>query len=327
METPILSKKQIKNSLSAKKNRPKETIKNVMKLPYSNNFWPEISIKDQEELENILTKNLPRYYVKKTNIPWRELKNIPKPERKEFRTKYNEDHNIPHEKIVKPVDVLIGINKVSKALESNSAQAILISSKVQPRLLVQHIIDLAVLYNVPILCLNNLCERMKSVTGIQTVCFGISKNNCNDSKYKLIVEKIESIFKKIPPPKSHINYGRSIDSFKIQKESKEIEEEKREKIEINEAEIRKSVYLKRPDDNSRAFVPVMEEKKKILAMDVDQTGFLAFTEELVEKINGDSKINISKKKTKSRAQYKALIVKRLKGDNNRNQRKIRRMKK
>lgn len=329
METPVLSKKQMKNSLSAKKNRPKETIKNVIKLPYNNYFWPEALTEDQEELENILRNNLPRYQDKKIQIPYHELKNIPKLERKDFRIKYGQDRNIPQEKTLKPAGVLIGINAVSKALETNSAQAILISADVEPRLLVQHIIDQAVLYNVPILCVNNLRGKIKTITGIGTVCFGISKDMCDNPKYKLIIEQIESIFNKIPPPTSHINYDRSINSFKIQNEP-EIER-KKEKMQVNEAEIRKSVYLKRANDNSRAFVPINEESKKTFTMEVDQTGFLGFTETSVKKLNDDSKINKNfngrEKKALSRSQYKALIVKRLKGDVNRNQRKMKKMKK
>ncbi|KAJ8975247.1 hypothetical protein NQ317_007367 [Molorchus minor] len=80
METPTLSKKQKKLTLSAKKSRPKETIKNVLATPYSS-YWPKIAAEDHGNLKLILEKNLPKV-CEKVQIAWRDMQNIPKADRK-----------------------------------------------------------------------------------------------------------------------------------------------------------------------------------------------------------------------------------------------------
>ncbi|KAJ8943539.1 hypothetical protein NQ318_023050 [Aromia moschata] len=79
METPTLNKKQQKSSLSAKKVRSKETIKNVLA--------PLIPPEDYIVLKQILEQNLPKI-TEKVRVPWRDIKNIPKADRKKFKEDY-----------------------------------------------------------------------------------------------------------------------------------------------------------------------------------------------------------------------------------------------
>lgn len=39
METPTISKTQKRSTLSAKKSKPKETVKNIIGTPYKNSYW------------------------------------------------------------------------------------------------------------------------------------------------------------------------------------------------------------------------------------------------------------------------------------------------
>lgn len=54
---------------------------------------PLISAKEAESLGTILSKHLPILAPTKTYVPWKQLRNVPKSERKLFRQKYAENQN------------------------------------------------------------------------------------------------------------------------------------------------------------------------------------------------------------------------------------------
>lgn len=88
METLVLSASQQKNTLRRKRNKKKETIKNVLGTPYAY-YWPLVKNTDETNLRDVLAKNLPRLRENKVAIPYRDIKNIPKDQRKSYRTKFN----------------------------------------------------------------------------------------------------------------------------------------------------------------------------------------------------------------------------------------------
>ncbi|XP_028128495.1 uncharacterized protein LOC114324822 [Diabrotica virgifera virgifera] len=343
METPVLTKKQLKSTLSAKKQRPKETIKNVLALPFNNNYWPEVSPEDQKELKDLIIQHMPMIRDKQIKVPWKELKTVPKANRKSFRKEYNEKLLGPQPPKKCCSGISFGINSMSKLLEKNFAQAVLLDAETMPRLLVQHLIDQAVLYTVPIICVTNLKETLKSVTGINSVGVAFSKEITSDNSVNLLIEKISHIFKTLPTPEDHINYNRSLEPYVTEHESEEKEAPKKEIVKVDVVQIRKKVYLIRSDPKSRAFIPEFKETKFSHKMEVndnnmevddtykrevkdkpkmetDDTGFIAFTEEPEEE-----KLE-EQPKQKVKVKYKSLIVKRLKGDPNRNKRKIENLK-
>ncbi|XP_072387239.1 uncharacterized protein [Diabrotica undecimpunctata] len=344
METPVLTKKQLKSSLSAKKQRPKETIKNVLALPFNNNFWPEVSAEDQKELKDRIIQHMPVIRDKQIKVPWKELKTVPKANRKAFRKEYNEKLLGPQPSKKCCSGISFGINSMSKLLEKNFAQAILLDAETMPRLLVQHLVDQAVLYTVPIICVTGLKETLKSVTGINSVGVAFSKEITSENSVNLLIQKISHLFKNVPPPENHINYNRSLDPYVPEHESKEKEAPKKEIVKVDVVQIRKKVYLTRSDPKSRAFIPEFKEAKPTHKMevndtykmevddtyktevnnkpkmDIDDTGFIAFTEEPEEEKLEEPP------KHKVKVKYKSLVVKRLKGDPNRNKRKIENLK-
>lgn len=50
---------------------------------------PLLTEPDADELNNILSQNLQLVKAKKVNVPWKDLQNVSKTERKEFRKKYD----------------------------------------------------------------------------------------------------------------------------------------------------------------------------------------------------------------------------------------------
>lgn len=309
-------------------------------------------------LKTILQNNLPKVKPKKINVPWQVLKNIPKPERKKFRNGYAKNGESQINKVnrytiifIAGVDIkaiytfreglTFGINDVTRLLEKNLASAVLISSDIQPRFMVQHIIDEAVLYKIPIIIFDNLRDFVYKICGIRSAVIGISKNISPESKLSLIKENVIQIFEKCPPPIKHINYNRlrQNGSSEIQENAADVSKQENKlnnnsnreyemeispqiedgrndestKHESENNDPKPSLYLKRESKDKRVFVPEeIEENVKSYKMEVDSTGFLAFS--------GSSAPEVKNKTVATN--YKSLIVKRLKGDPNRNKRKI-----
>ena len=88
MEANILSASQQKKTLRRKRNKKKETVKNVLGTPYAH-YWPLVKNTDEKNLRDVLTTNLPRLREDKVAIPYKDIKNIPREERKSYRTKFN----------------------------------------------------------------------------------------------------------------------------------------------------------------------------------------------------------------------------------------------
>ncbi|CAH1116199.1 unnamed protein product [Phaedon cochleariae] len=313
MDTPVLNKKQQKASLSAKKNRPKETIKNVLATPFNNNFWPEISQHDNKVLHKVLMANLPQIKEVKVNVPWNELKDIPKSDRKEFRAHYSKKMTGQHIDKEGSTGLSLGVNNVTKQLENNSASSVLITSDVLPRIMVQHLVDMAVLKNIPILAVDNLRSLLKTQCGIGSVALAIHREIPTESKLNLIKDLVHTLFTTCSVPVNHINYKRSIDNHVAAHPQPNITKQKEPKIPVDENAIRQLVHLKRQNQHSRTFKPELSTiDKKVTKLQVDETGFLAFSDDPVEE--------------KPLKHYKSLIVKRLRGDKNRNKRKMKSLK-
>nr|CAH7740046.1 unnamed protein product [Callosobruchus chinensis] len=315
METPVLNKKQQKLSLSAKKSRPKETIKNVLSTPYAF-YWPQISSpEDNCALKQILESNLPKIRVETAKIPWRELKHLKKSERKELRHQRTTEPEVEKKN---GEGLKLGVNAVTKLLETNSAGAILIAGDVQPRLMVQHIVDMAVLYKTPILIFSQLRDVLKSCCGVSSSCIGISKNVSSGTKLRLIKHIIETIFEKCPPPVNHINFKRSSDS--VMSDNKRVAKDSTQKskqLEFDEDAIQKTLHLEKVGTEP-TFVPqkIVEKDKERMEVGFIKDDFIPLS--LSDQIDTAKGV----KKT-----YKHLKVKRIKGDLNRNKKKIKHLKK
>nr|CAI5858865.1 unnamed protein product [Callosobruchus analis] len=272
METPVLNKKQQKQSLSAKKSRPKETIKNVLSTPYAS-YWPQISSpEDNCALKQVLESNLPKIRVETAKIPWRELKHLKKLERKELRRQKTIGEEVDRKNYE---GLKLGVNAVTKLLESNTAGAVLIAGDVQPRLMVQHIIDIAVLYRTPVLIFSELRVILKSTCGVSSSCLGVSKNMADDSKLRLVKQTIETIFEKSPPPVNHINYKRSLDS--VTSDNKRVKKDRTQKSKHLEfdKETTRSLHLEKAG-TELAFVPpkIIEKDKEKMEVQLIKSDFI-----------------------------------------------------
>lgn len=190
---------------------------------------------------------------------------------------------------------------------------VLLSNDVQPRLMVQHIIDLAILKKVPILVVADLRNLIKKNCGIRSVAMGI-KNPAVANNLLNIVNCVQNIFKGISFPEEHINFNRS---FVINTEQKQPEEkmdtttvDTENKMCSDNNLTHSSIYLAIREKCGRVFIP--EVRKKI-----------EFNEILSKEESNELNIQFQGIKSK----YKSVKVKRLKKDSSRRKKKINSLKK
>ncbi|XP_050311352.1 uncharacterized protein LOC126746969 [Anthonomus grandis grandis] len=331
---PVLSAKQQKGTLAAKKTKTKETIRNVLVAPYIK-YWPLICQGvDYEHLISILGSYLemtrPSMSIR---IPWKELRKVPKAERKAL--KMPPEYAGIIDKIPEGEKTfIIGVNDINKTLQKypNTIKAILITSDVQPPLMVEHLIDQSVLHHIPVLIIQSLRKLLKEKHGLGSIAIALTDNPQNTSLLNIIGE----IYQYFPVSENHINYKRafakSCDTISVENDNNNNN---------NELELEsEKLHLCRNGAGKRCFIPGQSQKVE-KNLQVDSIDFLAFSEtrdkphDICLTVEDDEIIVIpdtpmAKKCSEKRKlnssplpkAYKSLSVKKIKGNTNRNKRKI-----
>ncbi|KAJ3645825.1 hypothetical protein Zmor_023453 [Zophobas morio] len=314
METPTITKKQAKSTLSGKKKKKTEVIKNVLGKPFQT-FWPSLSPGDSNQLRETLEKFLPRLYPFKINIPYKKIQSIPKQERKTFRQTFHTQTQIEVNESAKTY-IVFGVNDVSKLLENQEAASVLIEGQVQPRLFVQHIIDQAVLYHVPVLIVDNLKQICKNKCGISGAVVALKKSIRPDSELGIIQQTIFSISENYPVPENHINAcRRTLDITTITIPDSEAGDECDLDDVKEKSEVKPDFHLKKEDKGKRVFVPQAPVKEKVMdfiSLDSNCVNFESTNSKKIESV---------------KIPYHKLKVKRVQGNKNRNKRKMEKFKK
>ncbi|XP_066253915.1 uncharacterized protein [Euwallacea similis] len=309
-KAPILTKKQQNSSFGAKKIKSKENVRNVLASPYCK-YWPVISTEDSDCIHSILSQQLPKLINERVKVPWPELKKIPKCDRKAYRNNFIDSQSPQLIDKEAREGLILGVNDTTKAIENRLIQSILITDNVQPRLLVEHLIDQCVLMRIPVLVVPQLKSLLKQSCGISSIV--IAFTNC--VKYSKVYETIKDISVKYPVPRNHIHFHRIVnaaDKSLIVIDDSILEPPVGEKQggKDNNSTESPNFYLLRKNDKERAFIPktstqqINKAPSQIASTDV----FMAFSENPVE-------MPVYKN-------YRSLKVKRTKGDCNRNKRKM-----
>ncbi|XP_063365420.1 uncharacterized protein LOC134653981 [Cydia amplana] len=277
MEAATLKKKS-----TGSKGKLKKTIKNVLCRPDSIN-WPVISDENARDLSSSLSKykvDIPEF----KKLKWDVIKNIPKQERPKPPP------------IKKPDGLLFGLRECSEGVGNKDCSTLIVDSEVNPKSIVQPIIEACVTAEVPVVCLKNLKELSLSNFGVKTACLGVKKGCLEE-----ITKKIREFAKMCAPmqPKSIQN-----EEGTVKPEPQDIKmSDSIDKTEIT------NYHLKRISKKTRVFVPpsdleAKEAKKKFIGQD-----FI----ELSGKIN---KENTNEVKNVKHA-YKNMKLKRITNNPNR----------
>lgn len=290
------SEKQNKKALSSKKS--KKNIKYVVAKPFYS-FWPQLEDEYNETFNQLLSKSLPRIKHSKLKISYKTIAKIPKEERKKFRSEYYLKNS--KETVNKKDDIVFGINEVTKCLEKQDCCAVAIAHDVSPKLMVEHILDMCVLYNIPVIITKDLRETLKESCGLTSVIMGFKKNTASQNLLN-IINSIISLKELYPPPINHINYQRSIQVDNSINTN--INREKPIKSN-NSIQISTKYHLKKISDSEKAFVPVCKEDK---SKKEDDLNFISFG-------------NVEESHISTSQSYIPLVVKGIRPNKNREEQK------
>ncbi|XP_018326447.1 ribonuclease P protein subunit p38-like [Agrilus planipennis] len=340
-KTPTLSKKQQQKSFSFKKAK-RETIKNLVTTPYVN-YWPIIKGEDVDLLVASLYNHLKLFKTPKLKIPWKLIKDVPAEKRKEFRIKYNEQGDNNDTMVVDKKSIILGVNSITQHLEQTALASLLISDDVKPHLMVRHLIDMSVMNGIPVLIVPKLREILQAKLGIKSVAFGLKKDLEQDSNYYLLNEKIRSIYNNYPVPEAQINFPRQrlFDSENIDTTAEDLDHNlslsstpnsqddayhEESEMEVDEKPPQ-DIYLYRKSKKERVFIPnsIVEVEKS------NTLDFISFDRENNENNTSEQKMETYEIDTgvnkKRREKYQGLVVKRIKSNSERMQKKIEGIKK
>lgn len=261
MNTPILTKKQQRQSLSAKKG-PIKGLRNILAQP-AENFWPTINMDNHPTLVTLMNEILPLMKQPRYKIPGFMLRHIPKEKRILVVKEELEKESAKFDRSILKF-VILGINAITRALEKNNVCCVLLDANVEP-LLIKHIVIMAQNKKIPVLLLPILKTITLQKIGFATAAFALKNNviqssdNVFHALYKLVVE----IFKDIEPPK------RSLQLFKPDEASEEsatYDVESTSKDSDSTSKSKRSVvtftdvYKYRSSRKERAFIPPTVKK-------------------------------------------------------------------
>ncbi|XP_072944600.1 uncharacterized protein [Epargyreus clarus] len=222
----------LKTKKQIKKGKLKKTMKNVISRP-DPPFWPQLSEEEGKLLEEELNKlriEIPIF--KKPS--WSEISHIPKKMR-------------PKAPLIPKVHgLLFGIGECKKYIATEKCLGVLIEADVNPRAIVQPLIELCTDKTVPVVCFKDLRKIAKINFGIPTSALGVEKNILTELE-KLLLD----ISKSHRPPKKDL-------TTITEKENCTSTDKTDEAMDVDE-KISVCPYLYRTDNKTRVFTPCLTE--------------------------------------------------------------------
>ncbi|KAF9418873.1 hypothetical protein HW555_004393 [Spodoptera exigua] len=272
MEAATLQKK--KTTIS--KGKLKKTIKNVICRP-DPLFWPEATEDEGNKLVNMLKKHkINQEPFKKPH--WKDLKDLPKEQRPK------------PPKLKKPEGLLLGVRECTESVHNGECSAIIIEAKINPRLIVQPVVEMCTAKGVPYICLNNLRQVSMVNFGVPTSCLGIKCDCLLDIK-----KEIAEIAKNHPATK----FIKQIKQDDIIEEKMDIDQTSNNN-EVKVTEVTPFKFLYRTSKSTRVFVPTTTDN----------------TSKTNKKFIGQNFIEFSDKQTDNET-YKKMLLKRMTNNPNR----------
>lgn len=200
MNTPILTKKQQRQSLSAKKG-PVKGLRNILAQP-AETFWPTVNIDQYPALVTLMDELLPLMKQPKYKIPGFMLRHVPKEKRILVKKEALEKEIVKFDRSILK-SVILGINAITRALEKDNVCCILLDAKVEPLLIIKHIIVMAQNKKIPILLLSVLKTVTLQKIGFATAAFALKNNvmQSSDNVFHALYKLVAEIFTKFEPPK------------------------------------------------------------------------------------------------------------------------------
>uniref|UniRef100_A0A146LWU1 Ribosomal protein eL8/eL30/eS12/Gadd45 domain-containing protein n=1 Tax=Lygus hesperus TaxID=30085 RepID=A0A146LWU1_LYGHE len=171
-----MSSKSLEPPLKRAKN---VVIRNLLSAPKENE-WPRLPANETEILKLELEKKLAQLKVPRVKGSWKEMRKLSKDKRKALAREVED--KLPPD-VLKKMEVarqlrswlFIGINAVSRAIESDAVSCCLLAEDVNPSNLVKHVVQLATHSKVPVFLVEGFKKYCKDVMGFPCIALGFAK--------------------------------------------------------------------------------------------------------------------------------------------------------
>lgn len=267
-QTPILTKQQQKRTLSGKK---KLQGRSLFASPYDT-YWPELDKNAEKDFNELLLSALKLVGKPKVRVQWSELRKVPRDQRKEVRRKLEMESvmNTSQDEEQKSRESLcLGVNAVTRGLNSSVVSSVLLAKDADPKLLISHIITMCSMKAVPILLVPALRHITKQALGFSCIALAIKNKSVED--FEELHNTVKSLCAEIPVPEPLISYQHQSVS---EQEEEEEEEAKHHSLQNKDINISADVYKYRSSKKERVFVPdivpIPKPSTDFLALDMEE---------------------------------------------------------
>ncbi|XP_059478201.1 ribonuclease P protein subunit p38-like isoform X2 [Neocloeon triangulifer] len=213
-------------------------------------------IDETTELFSSLEALLGECKLPQIKLPLSAIKGKNKLERRKARQEAAAEYNVEEAHSRRSM-LAIGVNAVSKALERQDVEAVIVSADVEPRLMAQHLIQLAV-QQAAVIVAPGFRQLVKSTMGMESAA--VAFKSCTKNEENLFhpaVQIIKNLAKQVPKPAS---YPDLISSQKEEEEVPIVDPDEEELQKWQNQEVR-NWHLLRLASGKKAFYPPEDGEK------------------------------------------------------------------
>jgi len=147
--------------------------------------WPEVDAEGSAKIIGLIERLGKYLVIPHRKVPLKEIRSVEKAERKEFRQTWITRHSTQvgydiSNYLTLRSCLIIGVNCVSKALETDVLAAAIIEKSVNPPIITKLLVPLAVSRNVPMVAIDGLNSAFQHHAGMRCIAVGLKKC-CEDN--------------------------------------------------------------------------------------------------------------------------------------------------
>ncbi|KAM4687338.1 ribonuclease P protein subunit p38 [Discoglossus pictus] len=190
---------------ATKGSKPKQkpmVVKTSLKSPYDINWSPVVGDDMQFILQTIMEK-FKEVGLKKVEINKERSKKTKQKKSTDVKSNQSDDEkNIQKKTEVKPgwtnvdlrKELAIGINEVTRALEKNQVNLVLVCKSAKPPMMTKHLIELSASREIPACQVPRLSENIAPVLGLKSI-MALGFKTSSD----IFQEEVKAVIPRIPP--------------------------------------------------------------------------------------------------------------------------------
>ncbi|PNF28110.1 hypothetical protein B7P43_G12267 [Cryptotermes secundus] len=290
-ETSVLTEKQERFALSGKKNKKRDRHGHtVIASPYDP-YWPVLAEDAEVELNQLLLSVLHPVRRPVSKVNWSELRKVPLKQRREVRQKLQQESNADFssdrsEELRRCM--FLGVNSVTRGLESASVGFVLLAQDADPKILVSHIPTMCAMQGVPILIMPSLRSIVNTALGFSCIALGVKRSavESEGSHFHMLFKAVSEQCNKIPVPDPLPAF-----CYAVLHGPSDDEAEQPSVPQPTQVKVSTDIYKYRSSKKTRAFVPELPPEPQpsadYLSLDISTTSNKATCSSSVRKLSDE----------------------------------------